>query len=116
VQIEIEEAVSQPRLQGQIGIVGNEARRAWMVLVEILDDDARFRNRTSSGLVTQHRKLADRPKLQKHRALVRIAEIDELRRERNVVLIQRDQRLPAERRQRMIVERKGHCSLRIGLL
>jgi len=53
------------------------------------------------GLVPQHRKLADRPQLQQARAFGFVAEIDHDRGERRVVLIQGDQHLPAERRQRM---------------
>ena len=46
-------------------------------------------------VVAQHRKLADSHSFTSARALGRIAEIDQVRRERDVVLVQRDQRLPA---------------------
>jgi len=53
----------------------------------------------SLGIVAQYRKLADRPQLQQHRALGLVAEIDRVRHERRIVLVQGDQHLPAERRQ-----------------
>ena len=46
------------------------------------------------------------PQLQQRGALGRVAEIDQVRRERNVVLVQRDQRLPAERGERMEMQRQ----------
>ena len=42
-------------------------------------------------LVAQHRELADRPDLLEGRAASRVAEIDDLRLERRVVLVERDQ-------------------------
>ena len=61
----------------------------------------------------QHRKLADRPQFQQRGALGLIAEIDEVRRERRVVLVQGDQRLPAERRQRVKMQRQRHGNSRL---
>jgi hypothetical protein len=46
---------------------------------------------------------------QQRGALGRVAEIDRIRRERDVVLVQRDQRLPAERCKRMEMQRQRHA-------
>jgi hypothetical protein len=58
--------------------------------VEIFDDDAGLRNGLIARVVAQHWKLADRPQLQQGRALGLVAQIDQIRRERCVVLVQRD--------------------------
>jgi hypothetical protein len=78
------------------------------MLVEIFDDDARFRHGLVPRIVAQHRKLADPPQLHQRGALGGIAEIDQVRRERNVVLVQRNQRLPAIRGQRVEMQGERH--------
>src|SRR5262245_9580834 len=59
----------------------------------------------------QHWELADRPDRLECRRLARIAEIDDVRFERRVVLVERDQDLVAERRQRVEIELQRHHSL-----
>src|SRR5437868_9048418 len=112
MHIEIVEAVAQSRLQRELGIFRDEPRPAWIMPVEVFDDDAGFRDGLAARLVAQHRKLADRPQFEQRGAFGRVAEIDRVRRERDVVLVKRDQRLPAERRQRMVMQRECHaCTL-----
>jgi hypothetical protein len=108
MHIVIIEAVAQPRLPRAIGVRRNEPGLAWIVVVEIFDDDAGFGDHAIFCLVAQHRKLADRPQLQERRALLGIAEIDHHGREHRIVFVQGDQRLPTERRQRMVVKRERH--------
>src|SRR5829696_360310 len=108
MHIEIVKAVAQPGLQCPGGIVRDEARGSTVMLVEILDDDARFRHGLVPRIVAQHRKLADPPQLHQRGALGQIAEIDLVRRERNVVLVQGDQRLPAIRGQRVEMQGERH--------
>jgi len=83
--------------------------------VEIFDDDARLRNGLSARMVAQDRKFPDAPQLLQRRAFGRIAEIDKVRRERDPVLIERDQRLPAERRQGVKMQRQRHGGSRYWL-
>src|SRR5207248_7383007 len=109
-------AVAQSYLEGKLGMFRDEARAARIVPVEIFDDDAGFRNGLTPCIVAQHRKLADRPQFEQRGAFGRVAEIDRVRRERYVVLVKRDQRLPAERRQRMVMQRECHaCTSPIAL-
>ena len=58
--------------------------------------------------VAQHGHLADRPQLQERRARARVAKVDDDRLERRLVLVERDQHLPAEGRQGMEVQRERH--------
>jgi hypothetical protein len=97
VDVEVVEAVAQPRPQGEVRVGGHELRPARIVLRQIVDDDGRFRDRAALGIVAQHRKLADRPDLQERRARSRVAEIDNMRHESRVVLVERDERLLAVR-------------------
>src|SRR5581483_5116555 len=92
--------------QRKLGIAGNELGLAGIMLLQVLDDDARFRDGLPTRFVAQYWKLADRPELDERFALLRIAEIDQMRRERNIGLVKRDQRLVAVGRQRMEVERE----------
>jgi hypothetical protein len=78
----------------------------------MLDDDARFRDGQAAALVAQHRELADRPDFQERRARGLVAEVDDARLERGVVLVERNQDLLAEARQRVEVERKGHGAIK----
>ena len=72
-------------------------------------DACSTRARSRRGLRSlQYRKLADRPQRVERRALFRVAEIDDLRRERRAVLVKRDQHLVAELGERMEVQRQRH--------
>src|SRR3546814_9785967 len=62
--VEIEEAVPQAHLQRFLEIAGQERRRAGIMPVEVLDDDAGFGDRPAPRLIAQHRDLADRPQRQ----------------------------------------------------
>ena len=111
MHIEIVEAVAQPRLQSKTGVIGNESRGAAIVAIQIFNDDAGFRHGLVPRVVAQHRKFAYSPQLHQRGALGRIAEIDQVRRERDVVLVQRNQRLPAIRGQRVEMQRQRHGQL-----
>src|ERR1700723_692490 len=108
MDIEVVKTVAQPGLQGQLGVGGNESGLAWILLIEIFDDDAGLGDGAIRGVVAQHRKLADRPQLQQRGAFGLVGEIDRNRRERRLVLVEGDQRLPAERRQGMEVKLERH--------
>jgi hypothetical protein len=97
MHVEIIETVAQPRLPGSFRIVRDEPDTARIMLVEIVDDDARFRNGLVPRRIAKHWKLADSPEFLQRRAFGWIAEIDQIGRERNVVLVKRNQHLPAER-------------------
>ena len=108
MDVQIVEAIRKAHRARCIAILGNEPRRARIMPVEIIDDDAGLRHHLAARVIPQHRKLAGAPQLQQHRALVGIAEIDRDRRERRRVLIQGDQRLVTIGRQRMQIERQRH--------
>jgi hypothetical protein len=80
-----------------------------MMLLEILDDDARLGHGAVRGLVVQHRDLPHRPELAEFRLRLGVPEIDEDALERGLVLVEGDQRLLAERRERMEMERERHA-------
>ena len=106
VDVQIEIAIAQAHLPREVGIRGNEFGFAGIMLVEIFDDDARLRHHAVARVVAQHGELADRPQLAQRGTLRRVAEVDHQRRERGVVLIECDQRLPAIRCQRVEMQRQ----------
>src|ERR1700754_1298191 len=108
MNVEIEKAVTQPYLQCGVRVRRNEADAARIMTVEIFDDETGFRYELAAPGVFQHREPSDRRKLQERFAFGRTAEVDLVERKRRFVLIERDQRLPAERRQRMVVQRERH--------
>ena len=108
MDIEVVKTVAQPGLQGPLGVGGNESGVALILLIEIFDDDAGLRDGAIRGVVAQYRKLADRPQLQQRGAFGLVGEIDRNRRERRLVFVESDQRLPAERRQGMEVKLERH--------
>ena len=63
----------------------------------------------SAPFVAQHRELADRPHGQERRPRRLVAKIDDAALERRVVLVEGDERLLAERGQRMEVEPERHA-------
>ena len=75
---------------------------------EMLDDQAGLRHELAEPVIAQQREFSERPELQESGALVWIAEIDEMRRERRLVLVERDQHLLAEAREWVEIERQGH--------
>src|SRR5262249_37492004 len=81
---------------------------ARVVLREVLDDRARLGNGPLPRLVTQQGNLRHGPQLPEGRARCLVGEVDDVRHEGRVVLVQRDQHLLAERRQRMEVELERH--------
>ena len=105
VQVVIEEAVPEAHQQG-LGTVGYETGTAWVVAVEVLDDDRRFDDRAIA--VAQRRDLAERRKLHVRRPLGRIAQVHGDRLERRTGLIEGDQDLPAVGRQRMQMQLERH--------
>src|SRR6476620_5637345 len=104
--MQVVEAVFQAHLQGELRIGRNEPGLSRVLQVEMLDDDARLRDRAVA--VLQHRKLAARPKFLERRGVGRIHQVDDAPLERSVIFIKRDQRLVTERRQRMEVEGERH--------
>ena len=75
--------------------------------VEMFDDDARLRD--GAIAILQHRELTAGPQRLERRRFARIHQIDDVLLERRVVFIKRDQRLMAERRQRMEVKGERHA-------
>jgi hypothetical protein len=77
-----------------------------MMLRQILDDDAGLGDGAVFRFVAQHRDLPDRPDLA---VLRRLAEqVDGALLERHAALVERDQHLVAERRQRMEIQLQRH--------
>lgn len=111
LRIEIIEAVGLANGQRQVDAGGNEVDRPRIMRGQIFDNDGRFQHRAVARIVAQRRHLAGRRNLQEGRARLSIAKIDDDRRERRGVLVQRDQRLPAEGGQRMEMKRQGHFLL-----
>src|SRR3954468_1272624 len=110
MDIKIEKTITKAHLPRKIRIVRNKARSTRKPLVEILDDDAGLAHAAVARFIAQQRKLSDRPELAEGGALALILQIDQLRRERGVVLVQGNQHLVAERRERVEVERQRHPS------
>ena len=111
VNVQIEEAVAHPRGARLLATRRNETRLSGIMLVEIFDDDARLRHRLAARWILQHRKFSDRPQRAKRRALALVLQVDQLRRERRIVLVKRDQHLVAERGKWMEVQRRRHVIL-----
>src|SRR5262249_59885645 len=88
---------------------------ARVVLREVLDDDARLGNGPIAGIVAQHGDLAGGPQLPELRAGCLVTEIDDVRLEGRVVLVQRDEHLLTEGREGMKIEPERHA-LRVSLL
>src|SRR5215203_6764945 len=80
------------------------------MLRQIFDDDARLWDGARLCLVAQYREFADRPDFLERCARGLIHEIDDVRLERRVVLVEGDQHFLAERRKRMEAERKRHAA------
>jgi len=115
LQVEVIEAIAEAHLPSEVRVRGYEPRLARVVLAQIFDDDARLGDRAIPRVIAQHGKLADGPNLEEVRAGSFIGEVDDVRLERRFVLIERDERLPAERRQRMEIELERHVSPRFRL-
>ncbi|MNL61430.1 hypothetical protein D3C87_1853500 [compost metagenome] len=94
--IQVEETVPQASLQTCIGVGRQQGARAGIVLFEVLDDDAGFRDRLPACTVVQHRNLAHRPQVMQLGGRRGIGEVDALAGEGRVVFVQRNQNLVAE--------------------
>jgi hypothetical protein len=73
-----------------------QSQRPWIVLLDILDDDARFRNNALASRVVEHGDLANGPFRQQRRCRARIEQIDLFSAECHGVLVKRDQNLLTE--------------------
>ena len=73
-------------------------------VVQIFDDDRRLRQIALAGMVADDREFDDRPYGLKLRSVGIVAEIDDPLFEFDLVFVERDQNLVAERCQRMVVE------------
>src|SRR5437899_563718 len=101
LHVEVVEAVGLSDLDGEVDVGGDKLDRSGVIGGQIFDDDGRFHHSPVPRIVTQSRHLARRRNLQKGRARLLLAEIDDHRPEGRVVLVERDQRLPAEGSERM---------------
>jgi len=109
VDVEIVEAVAQTRLQRAVRIRGDELRGSWIVLRQILDDDAGFGKRPVSRIVAQHRHLGDGPQLPEGGSRGLVREIDDVRLEGRPVLVKGDEHLLAVRSEGMEKELERHA-------
>jgi hypothetical protein len=69
--------------------------------LDVFEDDARFRRGQPACFVADNREFAERPKLQEFRAVGFVQQIDDALPEWDVELVEADQNLLTERRQRM---------------
>jgi hypothetical protein len=106
--VQIEEAVPQPHLVGAIRIGRDQPQLSWRVLLHIFDDDRGLRHDSVCRFIAQHRKFADPPYLAESGCAGFGRDIRQLAAESDVVLVERDQHLLAERRQRVVVELECH--------
>ena len=108
VHIEIVEAILQAHLARELGVRRHKLRPAGIVLVQILDDDARLRHGAVVRLVAQHREPADRPDRLECGAGFRVEQVHDQGFERRVVLVEGHQGLLAERGQGVEIELERH--------
>ena len=90
-----------------------EARRAWVVGIEIFDDDGCFRDRPVAALIAKHRHLRHWPDFPEIRGRFCVSEIDDHGFEGNAVFIQRDESFMTEGGKRMEIELERHQDLRL---
>src|SRR5215211_4409706 len=107
MQMKVVEAILEPHLHRAFRVAGDEPGLSRIMQVEVLDNDTRFRDGAIS--VLQHRELAAGPQRLERRRLRRVHQIDDILLKRRIVLIKRDQRLMAERRQRMEMKGESHA-------
>ena len=79
LDVEVEEAVPEPRLEALVLRARQQRARARVVPIEVLDDDRGFRDGPIAVLVAQDGYLAERPQIQECAAGVPVRQIqDEL--------------------------------------
>jgi hypothetical protein len=110
VHVEIVETIPKARREGGVRVLRKERNLPGVVASEIFDDDARLGNDAAACVVDEHGKLHERPELREISARHGVREIDEVRLERRVVFVKRDENLPASGSERMVVERQRHGS------
>ena len=74
----------------------------------VLEDDRRLRDGLVARSVAEHGELGDRPEPRERGARAFVREVDQMLLEGDLELVEPDEGLPAERRERVIVEREGH--------
>lgn len=105
--VEVRQAVHQAHFQRLPGVLGNEGLvRRGVLLHQVFDDDAGLGD--GAGAVLQQRHLAGGPERDEVGALFRVTQVEQPGFERGLQFVERDERLVAARRQRVVVEREGH--------
>ena len=100
-EVPVDQPVPEPRLQRR------RERRRVAVAVEVLDDRGRLGQRQAGRVVDEDRDARHGPELGERGAIRRVA--DEVALERDVPLVQRDERLPAVGGERVLVQDQRHA-------
>ena len=108
-EVMVGDAVPQAGLERRGSVGGNQ--RGPGEPVEVLDDRRRLGQREVGVLVAQHGDAGERPQAGELSAA--LGALDELRAERQVELVERDQHLLAVRGERVLVEDEGHGGSRV---
>jgi len=106
--VTVEEAIHR-RLQRLVAIGRDEPRADGGDGVEVLDDRRRLRQREAGRLVAEDWDGGHRPELGQRGTVAGV--LDEVRAKRQVELVERDQHLLAERRERVLVHDQAHGRL-----
>ena len=105
----VEEAVQHPHLERLVAILGDQRHRTGMVQVEVFDDAGRFDHRAVA--VDQYRETSHRPQRRQLGIGLRVLQAAVV--EQGIVLVQRNQRFLAVRREGVGVQAQavgGHGS------
>ncbi|MNY55119.1 hypothetical protein D3C86_1910670 [compost metagenome] len=97
LDVVVKKTIPQPYLQGSVPIVGNQLMQAGIQLVQIFDDDTRFRHVALAVVVADHREFPNRPEGFELRAVGCAGQVDDAFFEFDTVFVERDQDFVAER-------------------
>src|SRR5438270_720853 len=103
MDVEIVKSIAQPAFERAIQVCRNETRRRCVVAIEVLQNDARLRDRLLPSLVAYHGELRHRPEAREERVRLCVTSRNDDFFERHVELVEADERLVAKRRERMII-------------
>lgn len=102
----VEEPVHHPHLERCSWVPRDEEHGAGVVDREVLDDDARLDD--GAAAVDEHGHPLERPERRELRRGLLVAELEQAKLERRVVLVERDENLLTVRRERMGEELHTH--------
>ena len=111
MDVSVVQAIAQPALERASGVLRDEAPTFRAGAIDVFEDDCGLGDREVASAVVEDRELADRPETHERGPRGRVRQIDQVLVEGYVELVEPDEGLPAERRERMIMERQGHESL-----